>query len=54
VAKLALAKFIYNNLVYIIIGLILFRLLYSFNLELDTNIKDAILEGGALIVKERI
>jgi hypothetical protein len=54
VAKLALAKFIYNNLVYIIISLILFCLLYSFNLELGTNIRDAILEGGALVIKERI
>jgi hypothetical protein len=54
VAKLAFAKFIYNNLVYIIIGLILFRLLYSFNLELDINIKDTILKGGALIVEKRI
>jgi hypothetical protein len=54
VAKLTLVKFIYNNLVYIIISLILFRLLYSFNLELNINVKDAILKGGALIVEERI
>jgi small neutral amino acid transporter SnatA (MarC family) len=53
-AKLALAKFIYNNLVYIIISLILFYLLYNFNLELNINIRDAILKGGALVVKERI
>jgi hypothetical protein len=54
VAKLALAKFTYNNLVHAIIGLILFRLLYSFNLELSINVGDAVLEGGALAVKERI
>jgi hypothetical protein len=54
VAKLALAKFIYNNLVYIIIGLTLFYLLYGFNLKLGINIEDAVLEGGAPIVEERI
>jgi 1-acyl-sn-glycerol-3-phosphate acyltransferase len=54
VAKLIFIKFIYNNLVYIIISLILFRLLYNFNLKLDINIRDAILKGGALIIKERI
>jgi hypothetical protein len=54
VAKLALAKFIYNNLVYIIISLILFRLLYSFNLKLNINIRDAILKKEALIVEKRI
>jgi hypothetical protein len=54
VAKLALVKFTYNNLIYIIIGLILFRLLYSFNLELGTNVRNAVLEGGALIIEERI
>jgi hypothetical protein len=54
VAKLALVKFIYNNSVYAIIGLTLFRLLYSFDLKLGTNIRDAVLEGGAPVVKERI
>jgi hypothetical protein len=54
VAKLTLIKFIYNNLVYIIINLTLFYLLYSFNLKLNINIKDTILKGGALIIKKRI
>jgi hypothetical protein len=54
VAKLALVEFIYNNLVYIIIGLILFYLLYNFNLKLNINVRDAILEGGAPVVEERI
>jgi hypothetical protein len=53
-AKLTLVKFTYNNLVYIIIGLTLFCLLYSFNLKLNINIRDAILKKGALIIKKRI
>ena len=33
---------------------ILFRLLYSFNLELSINFRDNVLEGGALSIEERI
>jgi hypothetical protein len=54
VAKLALTKFIYNNSIHVIIGLTLFYLLYSFDLELSTNVKDVVLEEGALVVEERI
>jgi hypothetical protein len=54
VAKLTLAKFIYNNSIHAIIGLTPFRLLYGFDLELGTNVRDAVLKGGAPVVEERI
>jgi hypothetical protein len=54
VAKLALAKFIYNNSIHVIISLTLFYLLYDFDLELNTNVEDTVLEGEILVVEERI
>jgi hypothetical protein len=52
--KLALAKFTYNNSKHSSIGLIPFYTLYGFNPKLGTNVRDDVIEGGALSTEERI
>jgi len=44
----------YNNLIYISTSSILFRLLYSFDLELNINVRDNILQERVLSIEERI
>ena len=52
--KLALIKFIYNNLKYSIIRIFLFYILYSFYFSIKLYIKDNILKRKILIVNKRI
>jgi hypothetical protein len=53
-SKLALAEFTYNNSKHSTTGSTPFRLLYGFDPELGTNVRDDVLEGGAPSAEERI
>jgi hypothetical protein len=54
VSKLGLVEFIYNNSIYASTGFTLFKFIYSINPKLRFNIKDDILEKGALVAEKRI
>jgi hypothetical protein len=54
VSKLGLAEFIYNNSIHVSTGFIPFKFLYNIDPKLGFNIKDNILEKGALAAEKRI